>query len=134
MILMLFLIQNTPLTVKYSEVLFLQQDIFQMEIVDLGKIYKCKIRHDNALLNPSWFLDRVEVVDSLDKETYTFHSERWLAKNKDDGKIERSLYVKVSGAEELVQAGKEGGEGAKANRFCVSGGCVLPSLDFLVGL
>jgi len=37
----------------------------------------------------------VEVIDPLDKQTYTFHCERWLAKNKDDGKIERSLYIKV---------------------------------------
>lgn len=66
-----------------------------MEVVDLGKIFKCKIRHDNALLNPSWYLDKVEVIDNLDKQTYVFHCERWLAKNKDDGKIERSLYVVV---------------------------------------
>lgn len=72
-----------------------QCDIFQQEIVDLGKIFKVKIRHDNSLFNPSWFLDKIEVVDNLDKETYTFHCERWLAKNKDDNKIERSLYVKV---------------------------------------
>jgi len=67
-----------------------------MEIVDLGKIFKCKIRHDNSFINPSWFLDKVEVVDQVDKETYVFYCERWLAKNKDDGKIERSLYVRVS--------------------------------------
>ena len=66
-----------------------------MEIVDLGKIFKCKIRHDNSLLNPAWFLDKVEVIDNLDKETYVFHCERWLSKKKDDKKIERSLYVKV---------------------------------------
>ena len=73
----------------------LQCDVFHLEIVDLGKIFKCKIRHDNSFINPSWYLDKVEVVDNLDKETYTFHCERWLAKNKDDNKIERSLYVKV---------------------------------------
>ncbi|KAI8493666.1 Lipoxygenase y domain-containing protein 1, partial [Branchiostoma belcheri] len=71
-----------------------QVDKFQLEAVDLGKVFKVKIRHDNALLNPAWFLDKVEVVDLVDQETFVFHCERWLGKNKDDGKIERSLYVK----------------------------------------
>ena len=65
-----------------------------MEAVDLGSLFKIKIRHDNSLFNPAWYLDRVEILDGSDK--YVFHCERWLAKNKDDGKIERSLYVKVS--------------------------------------
>ena len=64
--------------------------------MDLGKVFKIKIRHDNSMLSPAWFLDRVEVVDVAEKETYTFYCERWLGKNKDDGKIERSLFVKVS--------------------------------------
>ncbi|ESO97796.1 hypothetical protein LOTGIDRAFT_208950 [Lottia gigantea] len=73
-----------------------QTDVFKLEAVDLGKVYKIKIRHDNSLLNPSWFLDRIEVLDPEDNETFIFHCERWLAKNKDDGKIERTLYVKMS--------------------------------------
>nr|KAI8760088.1 lipoxygenase homology domain-containing protein 1-like [Biomphalaria glabrata] len=69
-----------------------KMDRFILEAVDLGKLYKIKIRHDNSFINPSWFLDRVEVYDG--KEKYIFHCERWLAKNKDDGKIERTLYAK----------------------------------------
>ncbi|XP_059150632.1 lipoxygenase homology domain-containing protein 1-like isoform X2 [Physella acuta] len=69
-----------------------QMDRFIVEAVDLGNLYKIKIRHDNSMISPAWFLDRVEVIDGKDK--YVFHCERWLAKNKDDGKIERTLYVK----------------------------------------
>ncbi|GFN87702.1 hypothetical protein PoB_001420800 [Plakobranchus ocellatus] len=69
-----------------------KMDRFKLEAVDLGSLYKIKIRHDNSLFNPAWYLDRVEISDGADK--YIFHCERWLAKNKDDGKIERSLYVK----------------------------------------
>ena len=68
-------------------------DRFILEAVDLGNLFKLKIRHDNSMFNPAWYLDRVEVSDGPDK--FVFHCERWLAKNKDDGKIERSLYVKV---------------------------------------
>ena len=60
-----------------------------MEAVDLGKLYKVHIRHDNALINPSWYLDRVEVVDKETDQKYVFHCERWLSKGKDDGKIAR---------------------------------------------
>ncbi|KAH9519113.1 Lipoxygenase y domain-containing protein 1 [Bulinus truncatus] len=69
-----------------------KMDRFILEAVDLGNLYKIKIRHDNSFINPSWFLDRVEISEGRDK--YVFHCERWLAKNKDDGKIERTLYVK----------------------------------------
>ena len=54
-----------------------------------------KIRHDDANFSSDWFLDRVEVLDPDVAEPFLFHCERWLAKKKDDGKLERSLYVKV---------------------------------------
>ena len=73
----------------------IQTDRFTLAAVDLGKLYKVKVRHDNSMLNPSWFLDRIEVDDMMDDEHYVFHCERWLAKNKEDSKIERVLYVKV---------------------------------------
>ncbi|XP_053384453.1 lipoxygenase homology domain-containing protein 1-like isoform X6 [Mercenaria mercenaria] len=71
-----------------------QIDVFKLEAADLGRIYKIRIRHDNSGFSPAWYLDHVEIVDSSDNDTYMFHCERWLAKNKDDMKIERSFYVK----------------------------------------
>lgn len=65
-----------------------------MEAVDIGKPFKVKIRHDNSGLNASWFLDKVEVFDD-DGEMFPFHCERWIGKSKDDGKLQRSIYVKV---------------------------------------
>jgi len=70
-------------------------------VVDLGKLFKVKIRHDDSNFSSDWFLDRVEVRDPDDSEPYVFHCERWLAKKKDDGKLERSLYVKVRRATEF---------------------------------
>ncbi|XP_033751254.1 lipoxygenase homology domain-containing protein 1-like isoform X2 [Pecten maximus] len=69
-------------------------DVFRMDIVDLGNIYKIKIRHDNSMFNPAWYLDYVEVTDTTNNQKFMFHCERWLAKNKDDKKIQRSVYVK----------------------------------------
>ena len=67
-----------------------------IEAVDLGNLFKVRVRHDNALLSPAWFLDRIEVRDGHAGDTATFHCERWLGKNKADGKIDRVLYIKVS--------------------------------------
>ena len=39
----------------------LQTDIFNLEAVDLGALFRVKIRHDNSMLSPAWFLDRVEI-------------------------------------------------------------------------
>ncbi|XP_078332217.1 lipoxygenase homology domain-containing protein 1-like isoform X5 [Crassostrea virginica] len=70
-------------------------DVFKLEAADLGKIYRIKIWHDNKNINPSWYLDYVEVIDTADSnKSYMFHCERWLSKSKEDCKIERSLYVK----------------------------------------
>ncbi|XP_077979346.1 lipoxygenase homology domain-containing protein 1-like [Glandiceps talaboti] len=68
-------------------------DKFTVEAVDLGKLYKLMIRHDNSMLGPAWFLEKVEIIDD-ENETFVFHCERWLGKNKEDGKIQRNLYVK----------------------------------------
>ena len=80
---------------------FFQCDKFTIEAVDLGKPFKVRIRHDNSGFNAAWFLDRVEVIDD-DGETHQFHCERWLSKKKDDGKLERSLYVKVRGQSSII--------------------------------
>ena len=45
-------------------VIILQEDIFTLEVADLGTIHKIKLRHDNAMLNPAWFVKRV-VIEGL---------------------------------------------------------------------
>ena len=75
--------------------IILQEDIFPLEAADLGTIHKIKIRHDNAMLNPAWFVERGQ-IDGLtcSDRQFMFHCERWLAKNKEDKKIERNFYEK----------------------------------------
>ncbi|XP_043570379.1 lipoxygenase homology domain-containing protein 1-like [Chiloscyllium plagiosum] len=71
-----------------------QVDTFTMEAVDLGQVFKIKIRHDNTMASPDWYLEKVEVVDVDLEENYLFVCERWLSKTKEDKKIERTLFVK----------------------------------------
>ncbi|XP_051659728.1 lipoxygenase homology domain-containing protein 1 [Manacus candei] len=69
-----------------------QEDTFTIEAVDLGIVYKIKIRHDNSMFSPDWFLEKVEILDETTEESFVFLCERWLSKKKEDKKIERTLY------------------------------------------
>ncbi|KAM6965464.1 lipoxygenase homology domain-containing protein 1 [Aplochiton taeniatus] len=68
-------------------------DKFSIEAVDLGQVYKIRIRHDNSMLGADWYLDQVEVVDVETEEVYMFLCERWLSKQKEDKRIERTFFV-----------------------------------------
>ncbi|XP_061116516.1 lipoxygenase homology domain-containing protein 1 [Conger conger] len=69
-------------------------DKFSIEAVDLGEIFKIKIRHDNTMIGADWYLDQVEIVDMETDEIYLFLCERWLSKKKEDRRIERIFFVK----------------------------------------
>ena len=45
-----------------------QEDIFTLKAVDLGKLVKVKIRHDNQGIGSAWFLDSIEVDDTKRKK------------------------------------------------------------------
>uniref|UniRef100_A0A3Q3IZ75 PLAT domain-containing protein n=1 Tax=Monopterus albus TaxID=43700 RepID=A0A3Q3IZ75_MONAL len=59
-------------------------DKFTIEAVDLGQVFKIKIRHDNSMVSPDWYLDQVEVVDVDTEEVFLFLCERWLSKKRED--------------------------------------------------
>ncbi len=73
----------------------MQVDKFSIEAVDLGLVYKIRIRHDDSLAGADWYLDQVEVVDVDTEEVYMFLCERWLSVQKEDKRIERTFFVKV---------------------------------------
>lgn len=70
--------------------------------MDLGQVFKIRIRHDHSGVGADWYLDQVEVVDVETEEVYMFLCERWLAKNKEDKRIERTFFVKVMEALRLI--------------------------------
>ncbi|XP_053732656.1 lipoxygenase homology domain-containing protein 1-like isoform X2 [Synchiropus splendidus] len=69
-------------------------DKFTIEAVDLGQVFKIKIRHDNSMVSPDWYLDQVEVVDVDTEEVFLFLCERWLSRKREDRRIKRIFYVK----------------------------------------
>ena len=59
----------------------------------LGDLSHIKIWHDNSGENPQWFINKVVIRDPKTDTTWYFVCNRWLAAEREDGKIERVLYV-----------------------------------------
>ncbi len=73
-------------------------DQFIIESLELGQLTKLHIEHDNkGFFSPSWFLDRVEVINMDTSETVVFPCNQWLAKNRGDHRTQRDLLPKPSG-------------------------------------
>lgn len=71
-------------------------DKFSIEAIDLGQVFKIRVRHDNSLVGAAWYLEQVEVLDVDMEEVYMFLCERWLSTQKEDKCIDRTFFVKVS--------------------------------------
>ncbi|XP_057216274.1 lipoxygenase homology domain-containing protein 1-like isoform X1 [Triplophysa rosa] len=69
-------------------------DTFTLEAVDLGQVFKIRIRHDNSMLSADWYLEQVEVLDQDTEEVFLFLCERWLSRKREDRRIDRVFYVK----------------------------------------
>nr|XP_009671864.1 PREDICTED: oxygen-regulated protein 1 [Struthio camelus australis] len=82
-----------------------QTDIFPVEAVHLGPLYKIVIGHNGLGSGNGWFLDKVVIKDPITDLDYTFLCHRWLDHGQDDGKIARELTVTdaspFSGRQEL---------------------------------
>ncbi|VDP32279.1 unnamed protein product [Schistosoma mattheei] len=88
-----------------------QTDVFQLEIVDLGKINKVRIRHDNSGVNPSWYLSMIEVFNISKSQSvhglkdqpnethhlvkYTFNCETWLSTEHDEKVVDRYFSAEI---------------------------------------
>ena len=61
----------------------------------MGSLIYIKIKHDNSGVSDdaSWYLKHIIVNDLQTNEKFYFICEKWLAVEKDDGKIERELFV-----------------------------------------
>ncbi|CAH8592932.1 unnamed protein product [Heterobilharzia americana] len=86
-----------------------QTDVFHMEIVDLGRVNKARLRHDNSGVNPSWYVSKIEVCNmtksksvpdsqNTSKDSYAlmnsiFNCETWLSIEHDDKLLDRYFFV-----------------------------------------
>ncbi|XP_058687118.1 oxygen-regulated protein 1 [Poecile atricapillus] len=70
-----------------------QTDIFAVEAVHLGCLYKVVIGHNGLGSGNGWFLEKVVIKDPVTDLDYTFLCHRWLDQGQDDGSIARELPV-----------------------------------------
>ncbi|XP_075776815.1 oxygen-regulated protein 1 isoform X2 [Pelodiscus sinensis] len=68
-----------------------QTDIFQLEAVHLGNLYKIVIGHNGLGSGNGWFLEKIAVKDPVIDMDYSFLCHRWLDQGEEDGKIVREL-------------------------------------------
>ena len=71
-------------------------DDFKIEALELGKLVKLVIEHDDKGFGASWFLDRVEIKNTVDNTSTVFPCQQWLDKKKGDKQIIRELFPLTS--------------------------------------
>ena len=77
-----------------SGVLFARGSIHGFTLIadkSFGSLIELTFTHDNSGENPSWFLEDAIIKDRQTEEKWTFPANRWLAVDKEDGKLEATL-------------------------------------------
>ncbi|XP_053571859.1 oxygen-regulated protein 1 [Bombina bombina] len=82
-----------------NEQLFLpgQEDEFQIELVNVGKIYKIRIGHDGTSDQSEWQLQKVILKNMKSGKTFIFEANRWLSRSQGDYDILCELPVIENG-------------------------------------
>eukprot|EP00736_Rhodelphis_marinus_P000918 Rmarinus@m.27357 len=71
---------------------------FDIDTTTLGSLQKLKVRHDGTGWGAGWFLDQILVTEKSTGKKWAFPCNRWLAKDEDDGHIERVLQAEEKDA------------------------------------
>ncbi|XP_070556277.1 uncharacterized protein [Ptychodera flava] len=74
-------------------------DEFDIHVDNIGKLYKVRVSHDNSGDNPSWYLDKIVLVDKVNQSEVSFPCEKWLSREQDDEEIVRELPATHEGEE-----------------------------------
>nr|XP_042119890.1 lipoxygenase homology domain-containing protein 1-like [Peromyscus maniculatus bairdii] len=64
---------------------------FRMELPDLGRFYKIRAWHDRQNPGSGWHLEKMTLMNTLNKDKYNFNCNRWLDANEDDNEIVREM-------------------------------------------
>ncbi|XP_033890281.3 lipoxygenase homology domain-containing protein 1-like [Acipenser ruthenus] len=99
-------------------------DIFTIDTIDIGKVNRLLIGHNNEGLRAGWFLDSVQIKVPVHGKQYMFPSHRWLCKDEADGKVEVEIYPseildieKLDNYEITVHTGNVRAAGTNASVF-----------------
>ena len=58
---------------------------------NVGPLRRVRVWHDNSGESPSWYLNTIKIYDAFSQELKTFTCHKWLAVEKGDGLVDRTL-------------------------------------------
>ena len=58
---------------------------------NVGPLRRVRLWHDNSGESPSWYLNTIKIYDAFSQELKTFTCHKWLAVEKGDGLVDRTL-------------------------------------------
>ncbi|CAH1238126.1 PKD1L3 [Branchiostoma lanceolatum] len=97
--------ESAPLTLRDDNRVLYQQGSVDSFLVSteqpLGVLTHMRVWHNNTGYSPSWYLGQIVVVNRGTNKTTYFLSNRWLAVDEGDGKIER--LIPTAGEEEMTK-------------------------------
>lgn len=63
----------------------------QINVGNIGEIYKIRVGHDNSGDFPAWYCNDVRMKDVHTNEELTFTCRKWMSRDEDDGEICREM-------------------------------------------
>ncbi|XP_035689580.1 polycystic kidney disease protein 1-like 2 [Branchiostoma floridae] len=97
--------ESPPLTLRDDNRCLFEQGSVDSFLVSseepLGVLTHMRVWHNNAGFSPSWYLSQIVVTNRGTNVTTYFLSNRWLAVDEDDGRIER--LIPTAGEEEMTK-------------------------------
>ena len=79
-----------------------QTDEFSVEALDIGIVQRIRIGHDNAGLGSAWFLESVNIEDTLNMKVYEFIVKQWFDSHHGDKQIEREITPETTPGSDIV--------------------------------
>ncbi|XP_072267298.1 oxygen-regulated protein 1 [Pyxicephalus adspersus] len=79
-----------------------REDTFDVNIGDVGDVYKIRIGHTNSGVSPGWHCEEVQLLNVFSNEQFCIKVKRWLSQDEDDGEICRELPILRHGHAKLT--------------------------------
>lgn len=67
--------------------------VLQINLKDIGEIYKIRIGHDNTGKNPRWYLEEVRLGNIATNELFCLPVDSWIAENENDGDLWKEIPI-----------------------------------------
>lgn len=67
--------------------------VLQINLKDIGEIYKIRIGHDNRGKDPRWYLEEIRLENIATRELFCLTVDSWIAENENGGDTWKEMPV-----------------------------------------